>query len=32
MHGAGTYMNKNGEKREGIWENGKRIEWTSAVL
>ena len=26
-HGRGTIINQNGEKREGIWENGKRIKW-----
>lgn len=27
QHGIGWYTNKNGEKRQGVWENGKRIKW-----
>ena len=26
QHGRGTYI-KEGKKREGIWDMGKRIEW-----
>lgn len=29
QHGVGTYTTVRGESREGVWEQGRRIQWTS---
>jgi len=29
QHGNGFHVDKKGNRREGVWENGKRIEWIS---
>ena len=28
QHGKGIFINDKGETRSGLWEDGKRIEWT----
>lgn len=27
QHGEGQYIDKKGTVREGIWENGQRVQW-----
>lgn len=29
QHGEGFYTNKDGEKKRGQWEKGKRVKWIS---
>jgi len=29
QHGKGLYISRNGEMKEGLWENGKKIKWNT---
>jgi hypothetical protein len=31
QHGKGIYVNKDGSRKEGIWEEGKRISWDTDI-
>lgn len=29
QHGVGTITLPEGERKEGLWDNGKRVRWTN---